>query len=44
MKEVAGRVGGKGGGSRDFAQGGGFDEARLEEAFAAAEELLSREN
>ncbi len=40
LREVLGRVGGKGGGTRDFAQGGGLDESRLEEALRAVETLL----
>ena len=40
LKQTVAQVGGKGGGARDFAQGGGLDEARLEEALALAESLL----
>jgi alanyl-tRNA synthetase len=40
MRETAAKVGGKGGGTRDFAQGGGLEESRLEEALAIAESLL----
>jgi alanyl-tRNA synthetase len=40
LKQTVARVGGKGGGTRDFAQGGGIDEARLEEALCVAEGLL----
>ncbi len=40
MKQTVAKLGGKGGGSRDFAQGGGLDEGRLEEALAFAENLL----
>jgi alanyl-tRNA synthetase len=40
LREAIGKFGGKGGGSRDFAQGGGCDEARLEEALEFAEGLL----
>jgi alanyl-tRNA synthetase len=40
LKEIVARVGGKGGGTRDFAQGGGMDEARLDEALSVAESLL----
>jgi len=41
LKQVVGRVGGKGGGTRDFAQGGGLDESRLEEALEEAERRLT---
>jgi len=40
LKQTLAQVGGKGGGARDFAQGGGLDEARLEEALSVAEGLL----
>ncbi len=40
LKQTVAKVGGKGGGARDFAQGGGVDETRLEEALAFAESLL----
>lgn len=40
LKQTVAKFGGKGGGARDFAQGGGLDEARLEEALAFAESLL----
>jgi alanyl-tRNA synthetase len=40
LKQTVGRVGGKGGGARDFAQGGGLNEEKLEEALAVAESLL----
>jgi alanyl-tRNA synthetase len=40
LKQTVAKFGGKGGGARDFAQGGGIDEARLEEALAFAETLL----
>lgn len=40
LKQTLARFGGKGGGTRDFAQGGGVDEAKLEEALAFAEILL----
>lgn len=40
LKQTVAKIGGKGGGARDFAQGGGLDEARLEEALAFAESLL----
>jgi len=41
LKQALSRLGGKGGGMRDFAQGGGIDEGKLEEALALAEILLS---
>jgi alanyl-tRNA synthetase len=40
LKQTVAQVGGKGGGARDFAQGGGLDEASLEEALTIAEGLL----
>ncbi len=40
LRETLGRVGGKGGGTRDFAQGGGLDESRLEEALHTVETLI----
>ena len=40
--ELAGRVGGGGGGPPDFAQGGGPDAERLDDALAAAPEILER--
>jgi alanyl-tRNA synthetase len=40
LKQTAARFGGQGGGARDFAQGGGLDESRLEEALAFAESLI----
>jgi len=40
LKQTVAKFGGKGGGTRIFAQGGGLDEARLEEALAFAESLL----
>jgi alanyl-tRNA synthetase len=40
LKQTVAKVGGKGGGTRDFAQGGGLDEASLEEALTIAEGLL----
>jgi alanyl-tRNA synthetase len=40
LKQTVAKVGGKGGGARDFAQGGGVDETRLEEALTLAESLL----
>ncbi len=41
LKQTVAQVGGKGGGARDFAQGGGLDEARLGDALQMAERLLS---
>ena len=40
LRQTATKFGGKGGGSRDFAQGGGFAETHLEEALEFAEGLL----
>lgn len=40
LKETVTKYGGKGGGGRDFAQGGGVDESRLEDALAYAASLL----
>jgi alanyl-tRNA synthetase len=40
LKQTVAKVGGKGGGTRNFAQGGGLDEAKLEEALSVAESLL----
>jgi len=40
MKQTLAKFGGKGGGSRDFAQGGGVPEDRLEAALRFAESLL----
>jgi len=40
LKQTAAKFGGKGGGSRDFAQGGGLEDSRLEEALAFGEALL----
>jgi alanyl-tRNA synthetase len=40
LSEALAKVGGKGGGARDFAQGGGFDESRLKEALDLADSLL----
>jgi alanyl-tRNA synthetase len=40
LKQTVAKVGGKGGGAPHFAQGGGLDEASLEEALTIAEELL----
>jgi alanyl-tRNA synthetase len=39
LKQTVAKCGGRGGGARDFAQGGGMDEARLEEALDCAENL-----
>jgi alanyl-tRNA synthetase len=41
LKELAPKVGGKGGGKPDLAQGGGQDAAKVPEALAAAEALLA---
>ncbi len=41
MREIAGVVGGKGGGRPDFAQGGGDDLAQLEAAFEKLDELVA---
>ena len=41
LRQVLERLGGKGGGSRDFAQGGGISPARLDEALRLAEEMLT---
>jgi alanyl-tRNA synthetase len=43
LKQTLAKFGGKGGGGRDFAQGGGLEESRLEEALAYAEALICRE-
>jgi alanyl-tRNA synthetase len=40
MKQTVAQVGGKGGGAQDFAQGGGLDEGKLEEALTFAEGLI----
>jgi alanyl-tRNA synthetase len=40
LKELAPKVGGKGGGKPDMAQGGGSDVAKLPEALASAREML----
>ena len=40
MREVAATVGGKGGGRPDFAQGGGDDPARIDDAFARLDALV----
>jgi alanyl-tRNA synthetase len=42
LKQTVAKFGGKGGGTRDFAQGGGFDESRLEEALLYAMNLVKR--
>jgi alanyl-tRNA synthetase len=42
LKQAVTKFGGKGGGGRDFAQGGGLEESRLEEALAYAEALVAR--
>ena len=41
IKQTLAKFGGKGGGGRDFAQGGGLEESRLEEALAYAEGLAT---
>ena len=41
LRQTVARFGGKGGGTRDFAQGGGVAEEKLDEALALAEELLN---
>jgi alanyl-tRNA synthetase len=41
LKELAPKVGGKGGGKPDMAQDGGTDASKLPEALAAAESLLA---
>ena len=41
LRQILERLGGKGGGSRDFAQGGGISPARLDEALRLAEEMLA---
>jgi alanyl-tRNA synthetase len=40
LKQTVAKIGGKGGGARDFAQGGGLESERLEEALSFAETLL----
>ena len=40
LKQTVAKFGGKGGGARDFAQGGGIEEARLAEALTFAESLV----
>jgi alanyl-tRNA synthetase len=42
LKQTVTKFGGKGGGGRDFAQGGGLEESRLEEALAYAQSLVAR--
>ena len=39
-KQAVAKLGGKGSGTRDFAQGGGLDSNKLEEALTLAEEFL----
>ena len=41
VREIAGVVGGKGGGRPDFAQAGGNQPERLDDAFARLEALLA---
>src|SRR2546427_7951740 len=41
LRQTVARFGGKGGGTRDFAQGGGVPEEKLGEALALAESLLA---
>jgi alanyl-tRNA synthetase len=41
LKQTVTKFGGKGGGGRDFAQGGGLEESRLEEALNYAEALVA---
>jgi alanyl-tRNA synthetase len=41
LKRVTERFGGKGGGTRDSAQGGGLEESRIEDALILAESLLA---
>ena len=40
LREAAAVIGGKGGGGRDFAQGGGGDPSKIEEALDAAEKMI----
>jgi len=42
LRELAPRVGGKGGGKAEIAQGGGTDAAKLPEALAAVPEIVAR--
>ena len=44
LRQVLAQVGGKGGGARNYAQGGGMEESRLEEALQIAERLLRGES
>ncbi len=41
VREVAGVVGGKGGGRPDFAQAGGNDASKLDDAFAKLDALVA---
>jgi alanyl-tRNA synthetase len=41
LKQTVSKFGGKGGGTKDFAQGGGLSEAKLEEALAFAAQSLA---
>ncbi len=41
LKQTVAKLGGKGGGARDFAQGGGLGEDKLEEALVVGESLLA---
>jgi alanyl-tRNA synthetase len=41
LRQTLAKFGGKGGGGRDFAQGGGLEESRLEGALAYAEALIT---
>ena len=42
LKQTVTKFGGKGGGGRDFAQGGGLEESRLEEALGWAQALVEQ--
>lgn len=42
LKEIAPKVGGKGGGKPDMAQGGGSDAGKLDEALASVNDLLAK--
>jgi alanyl-tRNA synthetase len=44
LKQMLGKFGGKGGGTRDFAQGGGIPEADLEEALSYAQTLFAEDS